>query len=292
MMINKHFFIGMAAAIAVLAQDGQAQQPQAQVAKPLKTLPAEATVAVTLRDGSTVYGTLVRQDGDSVIVQAAMGRMAFAVASIRQLRPAGTVRTRADGTTEYWFPNANTTRLFFGPTGRTLGRGEGYFADHYVILASLGYGVTDRVQMGVGTFIIPNTQFWFLMPKVGVYQSELLNVAVGALYGGVADETGGIAYAVGTYGSTDRSVTLGIGQGISGAETTGKPLFMVGGELRTTRRTALVSENYFGTASRDGLLSYGVRFLGEKFTFDLGFLNSSTGPLFPGIPYVDFVIKW
>lgn len=293
MTITRHFLIGMAAAIAVLAQDAKAQQAQTQVAKPLKMLPVDATVAVTLRDGSTVYGKLVRQDGDSVIVQAAMGRMAFAVASIRQLRPAGTARSRADGTTEYWFPNANGTRILFGPTGRTLGAGEGYFADHYVVFASVGVGVTSRVQMGAGTLLVPTDEFvWFLMPKFGVIQSENFNVAVGALYGGAADETGGIAYAVATYGSTDRSLTVGIGQGVIGAETEGKPIFMIGGESRVSRRISLVSENYFGSGAREGVVSYGLRFLGEKFTVDLAFLNTTTDPLFPGVPYLDFVIKW
>jgi hypothetical protein len=39
---------------------------------------------------------------------------------------------------------------------------------------------------------------------------------VGALYGGVRDARGGIAYAVDTLGSVDNSVTVGIGGGIVG----------------------------------------------------------------------------
>lgn len=292
MMINRARIIGAVAAIAAFADLGQAQATQARPAKPLKTMPADIDVAVTLRDGSLVYGRLERQDADSVVVVAAMGRMAFGVASITRLQAAGTAKKRSDGTTEYWYPNANSTRLLFGPTGRTLNAGEGYFADHYVVLASVGHGFTDRLQMGAGTFLIPNSEFWFLMPKFGVIKSEKFNVAVGALYGGIRDETGGIAYAVGTYGSTDNSLTIGIGQGISGDKTAGEPVLMIGGEARMSRRTALVTENYFGTGFDGGLLAYGIRFLGERFTVDLGFLNSTTSPLFPGIPYVDFVIRW
>ena len=265
---------------------------QAATPRVLKPLPPASNVAVRLHDGSLVYGVLERQDDDSVIVNTVTGRLAVAVGAISSLRDAGVAHVRADGSTEYWYPNANSTRLLFGPTGRTLDAGSGYFASHYIFIASASVGLTDRIQLGGGTFIIPNSNFWFVMPKIGVVQSEKVNVAVGALYGGVGDETGGIAYASGTYGTTDRSVTAGIGQGISGDEVAGKPVFMIGGETRLSRRTALVTENYFGAGSRDGLLMYGMRFLGEKITIDLAFLNSARHGVFPGIPYVDFVIKW
>jgi hypothetical protein len=67
---------------------------------------------------------------------------------------------------------------------------------------------------------------------------------------------------------------------------------MLGGERRLSRRTALLTENYFGSAMDGGLVSYGMRFLAEKFTVDLGFFNSGREMIFPGIPYVDFVIRW
>jgi hypothetical protein len=293
MTTNKLLLLCLVAAVAAGSQAAVAQVAEPKPAKRLKTMSPDANVAVSLRDGSVVYGRLERQDADSVVVVAAMGRMAFAVSTITQLKPAGTARKRSDGTTDYWFPNPNGTRLLFGPTGRTLGAGEGYFADHYVVFASVGLGVTDRVQMGAGTLLFPTEEFfWFLMPKFGVIQSETFNVSVGALYGGAREETAGIAYAVGTYGSTDRSVTVGIGQGIIGSETEGKPIFMIGGESRISRRMALVSENYFGSGAREGVVSYGIRFLGDRFTVDLAFLNTTVDPVFPGFPYLDFVIRW
>ena len=258
----------------------------------LKPLPVNTNVAVRLTDGSLVYGRLERMDADSVVIAGVAGRHAYAVSAVRELRNAGAAHVRSDGTTEFWVANANTTRLFFGPTGRTLGAGEGYFADHEVVFASASVGITDRVQFGAGTFIIPNSNFWFVMPKFGIVQRENVNVSVGALYGGIEGETGGIGYVVGTFGSTDRSFTAGIGQGLSGAKVAGEPVFMLGGEWRMSRRTALVSENYFGAGTDDGLVTYGIRFLGEKFTFDLALMNSARSPVFPGIPYVDFVIKW
>ena len=291
---HQHLCCRLAFAIlAMVATGAPTESAHAQAkASTLKPLPANTNVSVRLTDGSLVYGRLERMDADSVVITGVAGRHAYAVSAVRELRNAGVAHVRPDGSTEFWFANANTTRLFFGPTGRTLGAGEGYFADHDVFLASASVGITDRVQFGAGTFIIPNSDFWFVMPKVGIVQRDDVNVSVGALYGGVRGITGGIGYVVGTFGSTDRSFTAGIGQGLSGAKVAGEPVFMLGGEWRMSRRTALVTENYFGAGTGEGLLMYGIRFLGEKFTFDLALMNSARNPVFPGIPYVDFVIKW
>ncbi len=275
--------------LALVLMSGTAM---AQSAPRLNQLPPNTNISATLRDRSTIYGRLERMDSDSLIIVGSAGRIAIAVANVRELRNAGIEHKTKEGTTEYWYPEANTTRMFFGPTGRTLKQGEGYFADHDVFIASASVGITDRLQLGGGTLIVPNSQFWFVMPKVGIVQGEKLNVSVGALYGGIGGINGGIAYAVGTYGGTDHNLTVGFGQGFSGKQVGGKPVFMIGGESRASRRVAFLTENYFGAGSNDGLLMYGIRFLGEKFSVDLALMNTVRTPVFPGYPYVDFVIKW
>ena len=42
------------------------------------------------------------------------------------------------------------------------------------------------------------------------------------------------------------------------------------------------------------LISYGLRFFGEKLSVDLAFMNvPTTGEyFFPGLPYIDFVVKF
>lgn len=281
--------VTLASGVLALAVTACTRPAAAQGAPPAH---ADSAVRVTLRDGSVIYGRLLRRDADSVVVESTAGRHAIADASVADIRNAGTAHAGADGTTEYWLPNPNATRMFFGPTGRTLAAGDGYFAVHEVVLASVGYGIADRVQFGAGTFIVPNTELWLVFPKVGIIRSDDVNVAVGALYGGVRDARGGIAYAVGTFGSLDNNLSAGVGGGIAGADMVGQPVYMVGGERRVSRRFALVTENYFGARASGGLLSAGVRFLGERFTLDLAFMNSTDYPVFPGIPYVDFVVRW
>ena len=282
----------LAAAWCAVAVAPASAQADARPAQRLQQRPANSNVAVRLRDGSILYGRLERQGGDSLVIVGAAGRVAIATVNIADVRNAGDAHESSDGSIEFWFPNANSTRLFFGPTGRTLPQGEGYFADHYLVLGSLSVGLTDRLQLGVGSFLIPNSNFWFVLPKIGIVRGEQFNLAAGAMYGGVRELSGGIGYLVGTWGSADRNVTAGVGQGLSGSKVSGKPLGMLGGEWRVSRRVALVSENYFGAGSDEGLLSYGMRFLGEKMSVDIAFLNSTRHAEFPGFVYVDFVIKW
>ena len=249
-------------------------------------------VAVRLIDGSVIYGVLERQDDDSVVVAGSSGRLAFAAARVRQLRPAGVAHTRVDGSTEYWYPNANTTRLFFAPTGRTLPRGEGYFADHYVVLGSVAVGVTDRVTMGGGSFLVPNSGLWFVTPKVGIVRRENVNVAVGVLLGGVRRETGGIGFVSSTFGGEDNNVTIAIGNAFAGDKLANSQVYMVGGETRVSRRLTLVTENYLIPGLTKPLISYGVRILGEKMSVDLALINYTGELVFPGYPYVDFVVRF
>jgi hypothetical protein len=256
--------------------------------------PDSGNVYVKLLDGSAMYGRLERSDRDSVIIVGGNGRLAFATPNVRTVSNAGAAHVTDDGATEYWFPNANSTRLFFGPTGRTLARGEGYFADHELVLGSLAVGVTDWLTIGGGGVMVPQAQTWFITPKIGLVRSENVNVAVGALFGGAGSHTtGGIAYLASTFGGLDRSVTLGVGNAFSGGSSAQGAVLMLGAESRVSRRVSLVTENYLFPGASQPLVSYGLRLLGEKVAVDLAFMNTlGEGMVFPGFPYVDFVVRF
>jgi hypothetical protein len=252
-----------------------------------------SNVVAHLRDGSIVYGKLERIDADSIVIIATMGRIAFARSVVGELRAAGAAHTRGDGSTEYWFPNSNTTRLIFGPTGRTLAQGEGYFADYDIAVGSLAIGVTDRFTIGGGGLLVPSSQLWFVTPKVGIIRGENFNLAVGVLAGGWGSSgTAGVGYVVGTFGGTDNSLTVGVGNGFTGSTAARDQVFMLGGQARASRRVAFVTENYLTTATSDALFSYGIRFLGEKFSTDVAFFNSARNAVFPGIPFVGVSVKF
>ncbi len=269
------------------------------------------------RDGSTLFGRVVAQDSVSIRFETSGGTLTLSRSAVLTVE---TVRVSDMHGGEYWFPDPNRTRLFFGPTGRMLDRGEGYYQNTYLILQNFVGGLNDYVTMGGGFSLVPGVNptdwLYYITPKVGIYRSEDLNVAIGGLAGFVpnADINGfGVAYGVVTKGGPNGSVTAGVGFGYAGSTIASKPVFLLGGEQRVSRRIALLTENYLYLGNSvssecninscsdanhyrlDGAVSYGLRFLGEKLSVDLAFfniINPGTDKIFPGIPYISFGAKF
>ena len=279
------------------------------------------THVLYLVDGSTLVGKLIDRDSTTVRFETNGGLLTVPVARVKELRALAPAEVRGD---QYWFPDANETRLFFAPTGRMLKKGEGYYSNTYLLLQNFVGGVSDRFTFGGGFSIVPTEDFvtnniYYLTPKLGVYNTPKTNVAVGALAGVFpgsdfdnGPETFGIMYAVGTRGGPEASVTGGVGYAFAGGEINNTPVFMLGGAVRTSRRVSLLTENYLtwtdetefvscsptiGCTSRDrkrlnAVLSYGLRFMGEKLSTDFALWNASEDFVFPGIPYIAFAVKF
>ena len=251
---------------------------------------------LTLRDGSTLVGRISAIGPDSLTMDASSGTFTLSIASVTGVQYVSADRMKGG---EYWFPNPNSTRLFFAPSGRMLDRGDGYVSDYEVFFPGAAYGVTDNVSIGGGVSLIPaglDEQFFYLTPKIGGEVHENVNLAVGALVvGGIPDEsTVGVVYGVGTFGPPDASITAGLGYGFAGTTMASSPVAMLGGELRVARRVSLVTENYFisETHSTQSLFSYGVRLMGEKMTVDLALFNTVGSGAGIGFPFLDFVFKF
>ncbi len=247
---------------------------------------------VTLRDGSTIFGRILAVNGDTVTFQTQAGNIPLSASAIREIKeiPAADLR---EG--EYWFPNPNSTRLFFAPSGQMLKKGEGYFSDYELFFPGIAYGVTDNVTIGGGVSLFPaavEDQVYYVTPKIGISVADKVHVAAGVLFAGTQGGTGGIYYGVGTFGDGNASVTLGGGYGFAGGKIEAKPVGMIGGELRASRRIGIVTENYLLPVSDNNFLySFGLRFMGEKLTTDLALVNVSGSDVI-GIPYVDFVFRF
>ena len=257
------------------------------------TVPDSAHIQiVTLRDGSTIFGRILAVNGDTVSFQTQAGNIQLSAGAIREIKeiPAADLR---EG--EYWFPNPNSTRLFFAPSGQMLKKGEGYFSDYELFFPGIAYGVTDNVTIGGGVSLFPaavEDQVYYVTPKIGISVADQVHVAAGVLFAGTKGGTGGIYYGVGTFGDGNASVTLGGGYGFAGGKIEAKPVGMIGGELRVSRRIGIVTENYLLPVSDNNFLySFGLRFMGEKLTTDLALVNVSGSDVI-GIPYVDFVFRF
>jgi len=257
------------------------------------TVPDSAHIQiVTLRDGSTIFGRILAVNGDTVSFQTQAGNIQLSAGAIREIKeiPAADLR---EG--EYWFPNPNSTRLFFAPSGQMLKKGEGYFSDYELFFPGIAYGVTDNVTIGGGVSLFPaavEDQVYYVTPKIGISVADKVHVAAGVLFARTHGGTGGIYYGVGTFGDGNASVTLGGGYGFAGGKIEAKPVGMIGGELRVSRRLGIVTENYLLPVSDNNFLySFGLRFMGEKLTTDLALVNVSGSDVI-GIPYVDFVFRF
>jgi len=212
--------------------------------------------------------------------------------------------------------NPHYSRYFYAPSAMPLDKNEGYFQDIYLLLLSCNYSITSHTLIGGGFSIIPgadiNEQVYFLNAKVAYQITDKFYLGGGGLFFGIGENSSfGIGYAVGTYGSKDHNATLGIGYGYSGDKLMETPVFTVCGMTRLSKRISLLSENWLGSVTYSEnippdfvdtrsvtefhcLLSYGLRFFGEKISVDIAFLNVPTSEevYFPGIPYIDFVVRF
>ena len=247
-----------------------------------------------LKDGSTIYGRVVVAGADSLTFQSSGGAtIQLPISAVKSVKEVATTEVH-DG--EYWFENPNGTRLFFAPTGQMLKAGEGYVSDYEVFFPGVAYGVTDNITLGGGMSIFPiglSYQVFYLTPKIGFSLNEKTHLATGALLVGSQGETGGIYYGVATFGDGNASFTVGGGYGFAGGDIESRPVGMVGGEVRLSRRIGFVTENYLLPVSHDNVLySFGLRFMGEKMTTDLALFNiAGSGSSF-GVPFVDFVFRF
>jgi hypothetical protein len=267
------------------------------------TATGDTTRAYVLRtrDGSLFVGRLIRATMDSVYFISSGGPITVPRSNVLELRQVGRGAMRQG---VYWAPNPNDTRLFIAPTGRMLAQGEGYFSDTYLFLLLFAGGLSPNFTLGAGLSILPSDDFfsnniYYITPKVGLVRSPNLNIAAGAFVGfaGWDDDIGsfGIIYGVATFGSPDGHFTIGSGLGYGGGDLADRPIVMLGGEKRISRRTSFVTENYLLPGESNAAISYGLRFFGEKLSVDFAFWNAfgtDAEPIFPGIPYLAFAVKW
>lgn len=247
-----------------------------------------------LKDGSTIYGRVLATSADSLTFQSSGGAtIQLPIGAVKSIKEVATTQVH-DG--EYWFENPNATRLFFAPTGQMLKAGEGYVSDYEVFFPGVAFGLSDNLTIGGGMSLFPagvSEQVYYVTPKIGISLNDKTHLATGALLVGSQGQTGGIYYGVATFGDGNASFTVGGGYGFAGGDIESRPVGMVGGEVRLSRRIGFVTENYLLPVSRDNVLySFGLRFMGEKITTDLALFNvSGSGSTF-GLPYVDFVFRF
>jgi len=312
MLNNKSFFQTMLIAIFLIAVFSSSKifaQNQQGITAKLQIPDSLHVQVITTIDKSKNVGRIINIGENEIIFKTEFGTIVIPISKIKDIKEVPRTCIK-DGV--YWFPNPNATRLYFAPTGRMLKKGEGYFADYYIFFPSIAYGITNNITIGGGMSLIPGAdpgkQIFYFTPKIGLKAAEKFNIAAGALIIKVPNFNNnnndddddddnspilGILYGVGTVGSTDGSFTFGLGYGFVDDELAEKPMIVLGCEKRLSRRLAFVSENWIMPGVDNPLISYGIRFFSEKMSVDLALVNIlSDDIIFPGFPYIDFVINF
>ena len=273
----------VSAAVIVLAVLGPA--PSVSAAEDVQ----EITYELKLRDGSRLYGTLENEDTETVSFRTLTGALVTAsrddIVSLE--RVTGVVR---DG--EFLSDDANRTRLFFGPTGRALPKGQVYVGTFQIIMPWVQVGVTDRFSIGGGTPLVfgfdeSERPFW-VTPRIQVVDRGDLHAGAGVIHVlGFSGDSAGIAYGVMTTGTTSSSLTVGAGMAYTG-DGDRASVVMVGGDRRVRRNLKLITENYIWQGG-GGIVSGGVRFIGDRLSADVGLGIPLFGEGMVVFPIVNFV---
>lgn len=279
-----------------------------RVEEQLRVAEANELQLLIRMDGEMLFGRIVKIVADYVHFETDGDTTIIFIPQIKEVREVTSDNIKNG---RYWFPNPNATRLYLCPTARLLRKGQGYVAAYYILAPLVAYAVTDNFTVAGGASFLTAVNFGgaYLLPKVGVAFGEYVSLSAGAVAAQGFGQEGFnptllLGYGVGTFGRPDVSISVGAGYGVSRLYTQGPeektmfystPGFMLGGELRVTRKIALVTENYFirEWGNYRPVISYGMRFFGETFSLEGAFIYSKdliTG--FPGFPFGSIVYNF
>jgi hypothetical protein len=257
-------------------------------------------VEVVLADGTVMRGRMVEETRDTVVLETdSGGRLALNRRDARSIEPVVDPAARGRGQD----PDANT--VFLTPTPETVGQGQSYFRNFLVVFLNGGVGLTDDLDLSVGT-VIP-------------VSSSLVGVSVGAKWRllsresaplGVALIGQGSVYEVGSFatfggvvgvGDRDRSLNLAVLRGTTDGDD-GGTVFLVGADLRLGGRTKLLVE--YGNSTEalgdddeddfNGLINVGFRWYVKGMSFSLTGVRpfEDTGDAFLLLPMTRFSLSF
>lgn len=251
---------------------------------------------VVLEDGTVLVGFVEDESADPLVLVTEAG-----IEQRVPLARVAEVTALLDGRFTRYDPAR--TRLFVSPTARSLGSGQRRFSAYY-IFPSLAVGLTDRVDVSLGSTIPLVTSDGAGVVLNGNVKAALIESdGFAAAVGGSASvpvategDTGvlGTFYAVATIGGEASAVTVGAygfyqaGLGFDSGVGDGTAL-LLGLERQISDRFKLVSENYAVLAFADdtevlfGTLS-GVRFFGDRLAADVAVALGAVDGQFSTIP--------
>jgi hypothetical protein len=238
------------------------------------------TYLITLKDGSIMRGTIVSENPQEIsLATENTGTVNIKKDQIKSMVQLDQSNLKKG---KYWFPNPNYSRYFIGP-GMQLKKGDGYYQNIDLLFNTVSFGLTNYFSIGGGvelTSALAGKPIIILMPKLGFKVTKSIWLGGGILYVNLkalnlSDDIiggGGIGYGSATIGNENNNLSLGIGFGYVGSRWSDKPVITLSGMTRISPRFGLVTENWF--VPNYLIFTYGVRFIGERMSVDIGLVNS------------------
>ena len=270
-------------------------------------------VRIELKQGPPVEGILKHQNDKNISVELpGTGLLTIPWESVQSV-------SRLEKADQNRWANPHPNRYFFGPSAIPLKKGDKYYQNAYFLLNSIQIGLNDHLSVGGGV-LIPFALF--LTPKIGYQVAPKLHLGGGVLFATslIRDLNFGVGALYGsmTYGTHEHNLTVNLGLGAV-KENTGlgssdytwkfanKPMMTLSGMTRISKRVMLMSENWLfnvtsvnyddGTgqfvnrvSNYEGIFSAGVRILGRKTAFDVGFLTPTGAQA--AIPYLAYNMRF
>ena len=257
-------------------------------------------VNVETKDGNEFLGEIVREDDVSITLKTKnFGEIRISKSNLKTMRQIEVQQIKDD---KYWFPNPQSTRYFWSPNGYGLEKGEGYYQNIWVLWNQFAYGVTNNFSLGGG--IIPTFFFGAPTPVFATMKFSIpvikdkINLSAGTIAGYIIGENDagfGILYGLGTFGSKDANVTVGLGYGFAGGEWTKTPLININGMFRVSSRGYIITENYVISGDDEGvvLVTFGGRSIIKKVALDYGLFLPITSDGVPfALPWLGFTVPF
>jgi hypothetical protein len=263
---------------------------------------------VTLNDGSTISGKLLSITDTEVIIQSGtMGDIRLLKANIKTMTLISSINVKETG---IWFTNPNPSKYLLGNSAIPMEKNTGYYQNTWIFVNTFGYGITKNISISAGFEIISvlaggdGPYAFYVNPKASFKIANNFYAGGNILYANTirtVESFGGLATLNGfaTYGNNNNNITFAMGWGWADGNFSSKPVIIVSGMTRVSKRIGFVSENWIVPGINDsggyyGIYSYGIRFLGEKISVDLAFLNNPdiAKEIIIGIPWLDFIINF
>lgn len=225
------------------------------------------TMRIETKDGNIYIGNLITEDSLTLVLKTdRLGVINIPLSEIKSRTEMSDAKS-VEG--QFWLPNPQSSRYFWAPNGYGLEKGSAYYQNIWILYNQVSVGITDNFSIGAGMlplflFAGASTPIFFV-PKISVpVVRDKLNIGTGAFLGTVlGEETGwfGLLYGTTTVGSRDKNFSLGMAYGFSQDQWMQRPIWNLGGMIRTGPKGYLISENYIisGSGATVVIVSLGGR---------------------------------